>query len=69
MQERFDKNPGAMRTRRETVEHPFGTIKMWRGRVRRRRSHARYGNRRGAGCGRQHTGSPGDLSCSPALTN
>ena len=28
MQERLDKNPGAMRTRRETVEHPFGTMKM-----------------------------------------
>ena len=28
VQERLDKNPGAMRTRRETVEHPFGTMKM-----------------------------------------
>src|SRR5215831_18169453 len=28
VQARLDKNPGAMRTRRETVEHPFGTIKM-----------------------------------------
>jgi Transposase DDE domain len=28
VQERLDKNPGAMRVRRETVEHPFGTIKM-----------------------------------------
>ena len=28
MQERLDKNPDAMRQRRETVEHPFGTIKM-----------------------------------------
>jgi transposase len=28
VQERLDKNPGAMRTRRETVEHPFGTLKM-----------------------------------------
>jgi transposase len=27
-QERLDKNPEAMRTRRETVEHPFGTLKM-----------------------------------------
>ena len=25
---RLDKNPNAMRTRRETVEHPFGTLKM-----------------------------------------
>jgi transposase len=28
MQVRLDRNPDAMRTRRETVEHPFGTIKM-----------------------------------------
>ena len=27
-QERLDRNPNAMRTRREVVEHPFGTIKM-----------------------------------------
>src|SRR5262249_31425540 len=27
-QERLDKNPDAMRTRRETVEHPFGTMKV-----------------------------------------
>jgi hypothetical protein len=28
VQARLDKNPDAMRTRGETVEHPFGTIKM-----------------------------------------
>ena len=28
VQARLDRNPEAMRTRRETVEHPFGTIKM-----------------------------------------
>ena len=28
MQRRLDENPEAMRQRRETVEHPFGTIKM-----------------------------------------
>jgi len=28
MQARLDRNPDAMRTRRETVEHPFGTLKM-----------------------------------------
>jgi transposase len=28
VQKRLDKNPDAMRTRRETVEHPFGTMKM-----------------------------------------
>ena len=28
MQERLDKNPEAMRVRRVTVEHPFGTLKM-----------------------------------------
>ena len=27
VQRRLDANPEAMRTRRETVEHPFGTIK------------------------------------------
>ena len=26
-QQRLDANPNAMRQRRETVEHPFGTIK------------------------------------------
>jgi transposase len=29
MQIRLDHNPGMMRTRRQTVEHPFGTIKAW----------------------------------------
>ena len=28
MQQRLDANPQAMRVRRETVEHPFGTLKM-----------------------------------------
>ena len=28
VQKRLDKNPQAMRVRRETVEHPFGTLKM-----------------------------------------
>ena len=28
VQTRLDKNPEAMRTRRGTVEHPFGTLKM-----------------------------------------
>src|SRR5262247_1846431 len=28
VQARLDRNPESMRTRRETVEHPFGTIKM-----------------------------------------
>ena len=28
VQKRLDENPDAMRTRRETVEHPFGTLKM-----------------------------------------
>ena len=28
VQARLDRNPDAMRTRRETVEHPFGTLKM-----------------------------------------
>jgi hypothetical protein len=28
VQRRLDKNPQATRQRRETVEHPFGTLKM-----------------------------------------
>jgi transposase len=31
MQERLDRKPHAMRVRRRTVEHPFGTLKMWMG--------------------------------------
>ncbi len=31
MQRRMDLTPGAMRQRRRTVEHPFGTIKAWMG--------------------------------------
>jgi len=31
VQARLDGNPGAMQLRRETVEHPFGTIKAWMG--------------------------------------
>ena len=31
MQQRLDEHPDAMRLRRETVEHPFGTIRMWMG--------------------------------------
>lgn len=30
-QARLDKSPDAMRIRRQTVEHPFGTIKSWMG--------------------------------------
>ncbi len=30
-QERLDKNPEMMTTRRSTVEHPFGTLKFWTG--------------------------------------
>ena len=32
MQARLDRMPGAMRVRRRTVEHVFGTIKDWMGR-------------------------------------
>jgi transposase len=28
VQERLDKNPQAMRVRRETAEHPFATLNM-----------------------------------------
>ena len=31
MQERLDRQPEMMRVRRQTVEHPFGTIKDWMG--------------------------------------
>jgi len=31
MQERLDRDPGKMRTRRQTAEHPFGTLKAWMG--------------------------------------
>jgi len=31
MQKRLDMKPEAMRTRRQTVEHPFGTLKDWMG--------------------------------------
>ncbi len=31
VQARLDRNPDKMRLRRETVEHPFGTIKAWMG--------------------------------------
>jgi len=31
MQERLDREPEKMRVRRQTVEHPFGTIKNWMG--------------------------------------
>src|SRR3978361_2039445 len=29
VQARLDRNPAKMRERRQTVEHPFGTIKSW----------------------------------------
>jgi transposase len=31
MQRRLDQNPDAARLRRQTVEHPFGTLKFWMG--------------------------------------
>src|SRR5262245_3475396 len=31
MQHRLDRHPQIMRLRRETVEHPFGTLKLWMG--------------------------------------
>jgi hypothetical protein len=31
VQARLDRNPAKMRQRRQTVEHPFGTIKSWMG--------------------------------------
>ena len=29
MQTRLDQRPDSMRIRRQTVKHPFGTIKLW----------------------------------------
>src|SRR5436309_15916239 len=31
VQDRLDHNPEAMSVRRQTAEHPFGTIKCWMG--------------------------------------
>ena len=31
MQQRLDRAPDTMRIRRQTVEHPFGTLKAWMG--------------------------------------
>jgi len=31
MQARLDRMPEAMAVRRQTVEHPFGTLKAWMG--------------------------------------
>jgi hypothetical protein len=31
VQDRLDRNPDKMRVRRQTAEHPFGTIKCWMG--------------------------------------
>lgn len=31
MQQRLDRDAGKMRTRRCTVEHPFGALKSWMG--------------------------------------
>jgi len=31
MQARLDAHPETMRVRRQTVEHPFGTLKAWIG--------------------------------------
>ena len=33
-QERLDRDPGKMRLRRETTQHPFGTLKTWMGHTR-----------------------------------
>jgi hypothetical protein len=31
MQRRLDRKPGQMRIRRPTIEHVFGTLKLWMG--------------------------------------
>jgi hypothetical protein len=41
MQEQLDRAPKTMRIRRQTAEHPFGTIKAWMGATHFRRSSRR----------------------------
>ena len=43
MQARLDRMPDAMGVRRQTVEHPFGTIKAWSGGAPTRRPRVRRG--------------------------
>jgi hypothetical protein len=40
MQRRLDRAPEKMRVRRQTVEHPFGTIKHWMGSTHERQGSA-----------------------------
>jgi hypothetical protein len=49
VQTRLDHNPDAMRVRRSTVEHPFGTIKCWMGATHFLMTHSDYGCRRTSG--------------------
>lgn len=46
MQQRLDRMPKAMRIRRATVEHPFGTLKAWMGATHFRTPDARKGPNR-----------------------
>jgi len=49
VQDRLDRNPDKMRVRRQTVEHPFGTIKAWMGATHfQMRRLAESGQRNGA---------------------
>jgi transposase len=45
MQERLDRAPKTMRIRRQTEEHPFGTIKAWMGATHFRRRTLEKGQR------------------------
>jgi hypothetical protein len=63
VQNRLDENPRAMRMRRETAEHPFGTMKMRMGGCHRDgavrphpQSDARLEHRRCARAARHHQG-------------
>jgi hypothetical protein len=44
VQARLDRNPAKMRLRRQTVEHPFGTIKSWMGSTHFQMKTRRYRN-------------------------
>ena len=62
VQARLDQHPEKMTMRRQTAEHPFGTIKCWMGATHfLTKKAAESGNRDGAQCARiQHEARDGD---------
>lgn len=57
MQQRLDQDPDKMRIRRQTVEHPFDTLKAWMG--------STYFRTRTL----KHAGTEMSLQCLPATSN